>query len=369
MNELLQALKSEDETDRLYAAHDIAKTQDAQTALPLLLCLEKETSQVVKDAIVYALKSIPCASVYDKLFALYSSSEAYLRNQAVTIFGSAGNEAVPYLSSKLDHTNQEVRKLILDALFKIGSCDAVLAIRAYIHDKAQNVKIAAVEYLGELNDKESIPELISLFKSDSEAMLRSSILDTLSIIGDAQAIKTVVDMIRSSNIITAAEMPVYLPHLIDLVCKSGDQDDVVVILKTVGTNVMFADDIVAGILFALRRHSTILLDRKICDIMLNLLMRDEVRDDVRLMIAEILGNKIHPNVLTSEEHFVNGKELLRNPALIIGGLNLLKVCGSEEAYSCIREELDKTNNVELKSLYEDLLNGTLKKIHPESCSE
>ena len=369
MNELLLALKSEDETDRLYAAHDIAKTQDAKAALPLLLCLEKESSQVVKDAIVSTLKLIPCTSVYDKLFDLFSSPEAFLRNQMVTIFGCEGNDAVPYLTSKLDHTNQEVRKLILDALFKIGSSDALLAIRAYIHDKSQNVKITAVEYLGELDDKESVPELISLFKSDSEAMLRSSILDTLSLIGDAQAIKTVVDLIRSGGVISAAEMPVYLPHLIDLVCKSGDQDDVIVILKTVGSDVLFADDLIAGMLLALRRHSTILLDRKICDILLQLLIRDEVRDDVRLMIAEILGNKMHPNVLTSQELYVNGKELLRNPALIIGGLNLLMVCGSEEAYSCIREELYKTNNIELKSLYEDLLNGTLKKINHTSCSE
>ncbi len=362
MNELFKALTSEDETDRLYAAHDLASAGDASASLPLLACLERELSQVVKDALVFALKSIPCTEAFEKLFALFSSPEAYLRNQAVAIFGAAGKDAVPYLASHRDHTNREVRKLILDALFEIGSRDAVLAIRAYIHDDAQNVKIAAVEYLGRLNDSESVPELIELFKDASEPMLRSSILDALVIIGNTAALETVKELLQSSVTGAPSAVPADLPHRINLVCRCGDRDEIVDALQKAGDNPIFADDIIAGLLLALRRYSDILLDATMCTLAINLLMSEEAGEDARLKIAELIGNKIYPNALGAENIFAAGNDLVDISALTIGGLTLLKACGTDEAFGRIRQVLDGTDNTELKALYEDLLSGALPAI-------
>lgn len=365
MNELVSVLNSNDESDRVYAAHDIARSNDPQMAEDLVKALEKEEQQVVKDAIVYALKSIPCIMIYERLFALFSSPDAFLRNQAVAIFGSEGNNAVPYLVSKLDHTNHEIRKLILDSLFEIGNSDAVLAIRAYIHDDAMNVKIAAVEYLGRLNDMDSVPELVEVFKTNTEAMLRSSILETLLAIGDAKAIKDVLDLIHPKDTLTMVEPPVYLPQLIDLVCKSGNKEDVMKVLKTLGNNSLFADNIVAGLFTALYRYPDLLLDNVITLNLLDLLMNKNVRDDVRMMIAEIVSNSTYATFFTEKDFLMYGQKLITEPALVIGGLKLLNACTSREALDCIRNELNKTENIELKMLYEDLLNGSLKDIYKQ----
>jgi len=359
-DELIRALNSEDESDRLYAAHDIALTKDQNAALHLVNRLQNETSQLVKDAIVHSLKAVSCSIAYDTLFSLFSSNDAYLRNQAVAVFGSEGNEAIPFLTSKLDHSNQEIRKLILDALFEIGTDESILAIRAYIHDNAQNVVIAAVEYLGRLNDKESVPELIDLFKSENEAMLRSSILDTLSLIGDADAIKTVVDIIKQQNAINSVSLSLYLPQLIVLVCKSGNKQEVITVIEAVGSNPMFSEEVIAGMHIALRRFPDILLRREMCDILLGFLSNNDVSDDVKLSVAEIIANKAYVNVLTQEELYSWGTVLLENPLLVIGGLNLLKACNTIEAHNRIDEELKSSQNTELRELYEDLLNDTSK---------
>ncbi|RLF48686.1 MAG: hypothetical protein DRN19_06285 [Thermoplasmata archaeon] len=70
-----------------------------------------------------------------------------------------------------------------------------MAIRASLYDSSKNVQITAAEYLGKLKDKESLQELIELFKKDSEPMLRVSILHALREIKEGFKIKDIIKMV------------------------------------------------------------------------------------------------------------------------------------------------------------------------------
>jgi len=202
-------------------------------------------------------------------------------------------------------------------------------------------------------------------------MLRSSILDTMELIGDAKAAGTFVELIHSLESGTV-DMSLHLPQILNLVCRSGDRDAIGALLKKVGDNAMYADSIIAGLLLALRRFPDILQDVALCVIAVNLLTNEENDDDVRLKIAELIGNKTYPNALTSDQLLAIGRSLLQNQAMTVGGLMLLKACDTEEAFVYIRQALYHTGNEELKLLYEDLLNGELAAIrnsgYPDSSS-
>ena len=197
VEELRKKLNHPDEAERIYAVHDIMDNNITELLPDLVEKLVTEESIAVKNAIVEALKNMDISSIYEILFELFSSPDAYLRNAAVEIFASSLDKegAVAFLASKLDHANKEVRKLILDSLVEIGTLSAIMAIRASLYDSSKNVQITAAEYLGKLKDKESLQELIELFKKDSEPMLRVSILHALREIKEGFKIKDIIKMV------------------------------------------------------------------------------------------------------------------------------------------------------------------------------
>jgi HEAT repeat protein len=212
LDALTKGLTSADEGERLYAVEDITEANLPQSVPYLAAVLKTEDSQVVRDALLFALKKLDCSHAYPLIFNLFRSEDAYLRNAAVSIFGAGGADAVAFLASRLDEADREMRKLVLDALMGTGLPDARPAIRAGLHDTAPNVRITAVEYLGRLRDAESVGEMLALFRTGPEPMLGVSIIEALLSIGDISAVKAVISLLMPEG--SANDLPgVYLPQL------------------------------------------------------------------------------------------------------------------------------------------------------------
>ncbi len=209
MYELVKALNSFEEAERIYAAQDIAETKHPDMAVYLLNRLPLEESHAVRDAIVFALKNLPCSEIYDMLFKFFRSPDAYLRNAAISIFGSEGDKAIDFLTSHINHADGEVRKLILDALFASGVPGAIQAIRQAMNDPSVNVQITAVEYLGRLEDRDSVNKIIELFQEKAEPMLRIAILEFLYMVGSGTDIM---------KIFQSSLLMMILPVLILCIC-------------------------------------------------------------------------------------------------------------------------------------------------------
>lgn len=304
LDALRKSLASADEGERLYAVEDIADANITESVPYLAAGLKMEASQVVRDALLFALKRLDCSAAYPLIFDLFRSEDAYLRNAAVSIFGAGGDDAVAFLASRLDEADREVRKLILDALMEIGLPDARLAIRAGLHDTAPNVRITAVEYLGRLRDAVSVGEMLALFRTDPEPMLRTTIIEALSSIGDVSAIKTVVSLLMPEEGVNDLN-GIYLPQLMKLVGMAGNEEDVVLVLGSVPDIDVYAEDIITMLGQAKKRLGRVALGRKAQDALREISLAPSLRDDLQYGVLALLVHSGTANARKTIEEIMN----------------------------------------------------------------
>ncbi len=247
--ELIQALNSEDESHRLYAVEDILDSSYIDLALNLVERLKIETSPIVKNSIISVLQKMNCVAAYQKIFDFFSSEDPFLRNSAVTLFSSYGEEGLHFLVSYIDHADKEVRKLILDALVEMAFLSPELksqvldVFHASLHDPAINVVITAVEYITKLEEKASLEELIELYKKTNEPMLKVAILDFFLKVGDLQDLELIYELVFEKEGVD----PLYLSQAIKLCGKLGNQEKLLELIHSLEDLSYYSEDI----LFAL----------------------------------------------------------------------------------------------------------------------
>jgi HEAT repeat protein len=353
MDNLLRGLHDSDETERLYAVQDLAETENPDVALHLLDRLVIEESRAIRDAIVFGLKTISCSRVYDALFGLFCSPDAYLRNAAVVILGSQGDDAVGFLASNLDHSNREVRKLTLDALFQIGSPDAVLAVRACLYDRAPNVQITAVEYLGRLQDEASMDEMLEIFQKSPEPMLRTSILESLSLMGAGTPIRKALNILAPHGDFSGMD-PIYIPQAINLAAKAGNPEDLSAVIDSVEEMSVYADDIMRALEQAKRRHPDLLLNDGLFKSVLDIAGDSLVREDVRYAAVNsilVRGCAFSDN---SPIYFL-ALRLASDESMVYAGVKLLACCCGAKGVKKTREIMEDTKDEELRTLCLELV--------------
>ncbi|MBF0413735.1 MAG: HEAT repeat domain-containing protein [Desulfamplus sp.] len=407
MEKIIKALNSPEESERLYAIQDIIALKDTPNknktdgyaneadvyAETLVRHLESETSQAVRDSIVYALKLMPCTKALTLLFELFQNSDAYLRNAAVTIFGTKGVNGVAFLTSKLDHADREVRKLVIDSLFQIGSKEdefqlgskeAVLAIRAGLNDPSINVRITAVEYLGQLNDTQSVEDILDMLKSEKDQMLITAALETVLQIGDETNIQDTIKFLSnntltglnqinlssSSNNINLSQNeintpvdilkvhPVFLPEFIKLIAKCGSVDNLIGIIEFLHSKQTYSKDIVSAIEEIKNRYNSIVFEPIINDFLVNTIKSKDGDESSRYAAAELL--------LAEEEHIKNhdssdkniyleiGKTLVKEQSMISEGLRFLAKSDTSEGRTIIGDIKRKTKDENIVLLCDEL---------------
>ena len=292
VEELRKKLNHPDEAERIYAVHDIMDNNITELLPDLVKKLVTEESIAVKNAIVEALKNMDISSIYEILFELFSSPDAYLRNAAVEIFASSSDKegVVAFLASKLDHANKEVRKLILDSLVEIGTPSAVMAIRASLYDSSKNVQITAAEYLGKLKDKESLQELIELFKKDSEPMLRVSILHALREIKEGFKIKDIIKMVLPEKKVIEENI-IFLPELMKLVADLGEKDDIIYLLEIVKYDSAYAYDLIDFLIKICQRFPELRKLEQIYNIYQYIKKDPTIEEELKAYLSESVFNE------------------------------------------------------------------------------
>ncbi len=355
IHELIKKLDSPDEAERIYAAQDIADINQPDMAVPLLRRFQIEESSAVRDAILFSLKNLPCKDIYNHIFRLFKSSDAYIRNAALSVFGSGGDEALGFLTLHMGDSDREVRKLILDALFAIGTPDAVLAVRAALHDPSVNVQITAVEYLGRLEDKDSADDLLALFQKETEPMLRTSLLDSLSMIGDNSAILKVLSILGSEGLQKgfAGIDPIYIPEVIRLAAQAGDAEYISKILDAVSSFKIYANDIIRAIDLARRRFKDSFREDRIFEKLIAIAEDKEIPEDSRNAAVELLSEEENAVALDKLDDL--GTELITEEGMKYAGVRLLAISGKMSGDAKIRKIMEETKDEELRLLCEELL--------------
>jgi|GEM_PF-747264 len=352
MNPYGQALRSSEEADRLYAVQDLMESPSPDGASLLVERLPGEPSQAVKDAIVFALKTLPCSKSYEDLFRLFRSEDAYLRNAAVSVFGSQGPEALAFLTAHLDHADREVRKLILDALFEIGGLEARLAIRAGLHDPSLNVRITAVEYLGRLEDRDSVEEMLQLFEEETDPMLRTTILESLALVGKDGDVKAVLSVLAPGRGLAAVD-PLYVPAVLRLAMEHGNLGTLEGLLRGLTDLRTYAEDVLQAVGVAKNRFAEELEGDFFLEEVLAILGDPEVSEGVRYAAVEDLLSRPR-EVLPSRRLCELGMDLLSRKGMAYGGVRLLASSGEKAGLDKILEIMGETRDPELRGLCEEL---------------
>lgn len=360
MDPLISQLSHEEESERLYAVQDIMEQNEngKAYAVSLVSHLASETSQAVRESIVYALKMMPCEAAFPELFLLFQSPDAYLRNAAVTIFGTQQTPGVAFLTSQLDHADREVRKLVLDALFLIGSQESILAIRAGLKDPAINVKITAVEYLGQLNDQESVPDVLAMLENESEPMLVTSALETVLQMGDDAALQKTIQLLNENDDLLKVH-PVFLPELIKLTARSGSLERLLELIDFINGRATYANDVIQAIETAQKRFDNLVEIPEMTHRLIKAVKSSQANEALRYAAAELLLNHVFQEnadaPFTRADMETLGSALIDDPVMATAGVRFLHKSGSEAGKEKIETLMSETKVSTLRELCESLL--------------
>ncbi len=352
MKPLLEALSSADEAKRIYAVQDIGDAGDPGMATILIRQLLVESSRVVKDAIAFQLRQMNCSGDYPLLFTLFVSPDAFLRNAAVEIFGAGGDNAVGFLTAHLDDSDREVRKLVLDSLFCVGTPEAILAIRAGLYDMAVNVKITAVEYLGRLKDRESVSEMIALLENDPEPMLITTILESLPFLASETEIEKILQTILPKGDLNRAE-PLYIPEILRLTARAADQNVIRRMIDGISDLQSYAQDILVMLEEAKTRFPDLLNHEPIRNKLIQLVCNTEVNELARHAGCELLMEK---GILDSGQLMSIGQSLLSEDAMMHAAVRFLATSGDDAAIETLREVRASTRDEQLQEMIDEMMN-------------
>jgi HEAT repeat protein len=286
--ELIKALNSQDESQRLYAVEDILDSSYIDLAVNLVERLKVETSPMVKNSIISVLQKMNCVEAYQKIFEFFSSEDPFLRNSAVGLFSKYGEEGLNFLVSYIDYADKEVRKLILDALVEMALLSPELktqvldVFHASLHDPAINVVITAVEYITKLEDKASLEELAELYTNVNEPMLKVAILDFFLKIGELKDLKLAYELLFHKGELES----IYLSQAIRICGKLANKDKFLELLNSLEDWSYYSEDI----LFALDSlNKTVgLEDTVFFDIIKKISEQKNLKEDLKFTCVKLL---------------------------------------------------------------------------------
>ncbi|KXG77326.1 hypothetical protein AN618_12230 [Fervidicola ferrireducens] len=171
ISELAEQMKSgKSKNERIQAALDLGSIKAKEAVDVLVEQLLVEEDEVVREAIVTSLIKIGDEYVANRAAGLLESEDAYVRNAGVEILSIIGEPAIEILQKMINHPDRDVRILAVNALGESHIRETIRYLRRVImEDDDENVVASAIEYLSELGfekeDKEVVMKAAKRFSS------------------------------------------------------------------------------------------------------------------------------------------------------------------------------------------------------------
>ena len=211
--ELARQLKSDDESERLHAARELAESDGAGQLVGALgdrswrvrraavdgLTTERDDAAI--DALVAAVRErhrdpavLNAAltalvhterDVVPRLVPLMDDADADVRTYAALALGLLEDaRGVARLVAALDDENSNVRFHAIEALGRIGSREAALPLAAVAESRDFSVAFAALDALGHIGEPSVAPRLVPLL---DDALLQTAAAEALGALGGPEA--------------------------------------------------------------------------------------------------------------------------------------------------------------------------------------
>ena len=186
---LIEILQDESEYIRRAAVEVLNEVGDQRAITDLLNAL-RDQDWWVKVRAADALGTIGGPRVVDAILELIKDDDEFLRRTAVEILNSSKDErAVDHLIAALKDEDWWVRERAADALSAMGNEKALQPLRKMLLQGPEACKIA-MRALANLNDNESVEQLIHLLQSNDNDV-RKEALRSLAKLTDSKTAETV----------------------------------------------------------------------------------------------------------------------------------------------------------------------------------
>lgn len=289
VDELIKDLECSDESKKIYAIDDLSEFKNAKLGVALIYLLEKEKSQLVREAIVESLKKIIIPEMFDAIFKMFASDDAFTRNAATVIFAGCADKAVHFLAQAFLASNNEIKKLILDSLYEIKTPLAIKTIRLGLDDPNINVLISSIEYLGLLYDYESGNRFIEILKSSGQPMLTITLLASIAKISNEIIINQAINIVLPELNYKKLNL-LYLGEILNLVGEGGGAEDILKILEVDFDYSVYSEEISSFLLKSGNRFQEITSYSKVREILLKILNNENINNKTLLNILNLLLN-------------------------------------------------------------------------------
>jgi len=157
-----------EERERYLAAMELCSFPQDDVVEYLVKRLVEEESCLVQEAIVSTLIAIGTEAVVRRCAELLRSEDAYLRNSAIEVFRLLHHTSLGVVRVLLQDPDPDVRLFAVNVLGELNAKEAVeLLCRVVEEDENINVVATAVEYLGEMGlcseDREIVRKAVKRF--------------------------------------------------------------------------------------------------------------------------------------------------------------------------------------------------------------
>lgn len=168
----------------------------ADDAIPELVQALHDDDEGVASEAVNALRRLHSQNAIPHLLPLIEDGN--IRNYAILILGELGSkEAIPFLLPLLKEENQNIRSSVATALGNIGSEDAIPFLLPLLDD-ASYVRDSVIRAIGAIGSSDTIPTLVSLLENANKHTTRI-IIGALERIGTTEAITAVKEWEKRQN--------------------------------------------------------------------------------------------------------------------------------------------------------------------------
>ncbi len=203
MTEELEKLLNHSNVEiRRQAVKDIRKSgKDMPVVISYLIKAVEDEDWRVRKTAVEVLLDIRGDEVIEAVIKnMYSEDNANARNSAIEILTALGSEATDHLVEVYTDAAPDVKKFIIDILGDSGDMKAVPLLLRALEDEDDNVRTAAVDYLGNIQGNPSVLNaLIDILKS-GDMWVAYTAAAALGRIGDMEAVDALVSMLSRKEL-------------------------------------------------------------------------------------------------------------------------------------------------------------------------
>ncbi len=198
-NTLIEKYNTTDSKGRMNLLDNLTKEIDISSIPPLIEICEKENERALKEKILFIISKMITEIDFKVIERMLLSSDPFVRNGAVELLKENREKMYPMIEQFSKHKDKDVRKFAIDALTDDSSKEAIKILGESLKDREINIRITAIEYLGNIGAKDYSETIEELLLKEENILLKCTALETLAKIGYSPRSGEIIDKFSEEN--------------------------------------------------------------------------------------------------------------------------------------------------------------------------